>query len=370
MQNPLSLLMEVHGVERFFLGPKPFVFVADADAAGKVLVTQSSVFRQNRFVFDRIQPVTGSKGVVQLEGEESKAARVKSRSVFSKEALQKARFIVEERTQAMIDCSVNCFDPAREITSLILGTAFEIFLGVQIDVEKSGQDYLELNRLCGKRMRSPITFPSFRLRKLQKKIRDLVRDAGNTPLTYAFRNDPYQLDHFLTFLFAGHETTAASIAFSLLLLAQRPELQRKIAMGDQTLTREVYREALRVYPPAYMLARQAEQSMSLEGVRVKRGDTVIVAIYNMHHNEEYFPDHAQFKPGRRSKIPYSYNPFGAGAKACLGERLAYLEAEVVIEAFCKAFEFSGPKNILSEALITLHPKEGQFLNLKKRRVYD
>jgi cytochrome P450 len=274
-------------------------------------------------------------------------------------------------------------DITEEMTALILRTAIRIFLGIDSKelVSQIGTKFLRLNHLCGLRMRSllpaPLSLPTptnLEIKSLQAEIRFLIErevvSSAEFGVPKVFHGDPNRIDHCMTFLFAGHETTAASLAFSLLLLAQYQKYQDPIANGDDETATAVYKESLRLYPPAYMLARQASADDQLQGVSIKRGDQVILGITELHRNNRHFDGADQFFPERffgKLQHPFSFLPFGAGGKSCVGERLAYLEAGIVLKKLCQKYRISAsPAPIQAEPLITLHPLRGQTVRFQAR----
>ncbi|MGZ3693092.1 MAG: cytochrome P450 [Bdellovibrionota bacterium] len=390
MAEPLLFMNELAGeaeMKAVRIGPKRFVFIFSPESAQEILLKRPQVYVQNRTVFDRIQPVTGKKGLVQLSGQESKEARAKSRTMFSGFSLENARRITEELTDSMITKLGNAetMMVIEEMTALILRTALKILIGVESDelVERIGDKFLRLNYLCGLRMRSlipaPLFLPTYKnreIKKLQLEIRSLIAAQINTEqlsgVPHAFAGDENLIDHCMTFLFAGHETTAASLAFTLLLLAQNPAYQEAIAAGDEAITTAVYKESLRLYPPAYMLAREADSDDQLEGISIRKGDQVIIGISELQRNprlferpDDFYPE--RFLDGRKLTHQFAFIPFGAGGKSCVGERLAYLEASVVLKKICQKYQISSAADpILAEPLITLHPVTGQTIQLKPR----
>jgi cytochrome P450 len=372
------------------LGPKNFVFVFNPEAAQEILVKRAGIYVQNRTIFDRIQPVTGKKGLVQLSGTESQVARAKTRPMFTKSPMDEARAIVESYTKELVakmDASAT-IDVTVTMTDLILRTALRIFLGIdsEVIVKIIGSKFLRLNYLCGLRMRSlfplPLVIPTSKNREikaLQVEIRELISQhvarskiGGPATVPNVFHDDNAMIDHCMTFLFAGHETTAASLAFTLLLLAENPSYQEAIAKGDTEMTLAVYKESLRLYPPAYMLAREATSRDELAGFKIKKSDQVFIGIASMHRNENFFERPDDFYPERfleKLKHPFAFIPFGAGAKSCVGERLAYLEATTILKMFCETYRiFSTSAKILVEPMITLHPPTNQRIRLEMRHV--
>ncbi|MES2802653.1 MAG: cytochrome P450 [Bdellovibrionota bacterium] len=385
MQAPLQLMTELEQGQKFVrtrLGPKSFVFVYDANCAREILVQASQKFPQNRMVFDRIQPLTGRKGLVQMEGEESKNTRIKMRTLFGKAPLADAQTITEEYTNEFIaELKKNpAVDIAQAMHNLILRTALKIFLDVDDPkmAHEIGHMFVELNELCGQRIRSLLPVPLFipttqtlRIKKLRHAIRSQIlahlqkrTKTLHEQLVDVFAEDPHLLDHCMTFIFAGHETTASSLAFTFLLLAKYPEYQ-KLIQQDKTMAICVYKESLRLYPPAYMLARQANTDTQFGDFKIKKSDHVIIALASIQQSEKYFAQAKLFKPERfaqKAEHGYAFFPFGAGAKSCIGERLAYVEADVVINKICSQFSISGAADkILADPMITLNVRRGQTL---------
>ena len=385
MKAPLHLMTELEQGQKFVrtrLGPKSFVFVYDAAYAREILVQASTKFSQNRMVFDRIQPLTGRKGLVQMQGEESKNTRMQMRTLFSKAPIADAQAITEKYTEDFIaELKKNpAVDIAQAMHNLILRTALKIFLDV--DDPKMAQDighmFVELNELCGHRMRALLPVPLFiptkqtlRIKKIRAEIRSQILNhldkrtkTMHGQLVDVFAADPNLLDHCMTFIFAGHETTASSLAFTFLLLAKYPEYQKQIQQ-DSKMATLVYKESLRLYPPAYMLARQANVDTHFGDFKIKKSEQVIIALASIQQSEKYFADAKQFKPERfeqKFEQPAAFFPFGAGGKSCIGERLAYVEADVVINKICSQFVISGAAGkILADPMITLNARSGQTL---------
>jgi cytochrome P450 len=402
MADPVSFMKicadSGNEISRHRLGPKNFVFVFNPEAAQEILVKRPNTYVQNRTIFDRIQPVTGKKGLVQLSGSESQQARAKSRPLFTKNPMEEARGFIENYTAELLQKlgpSAN-IHVTEVMTDLILRTALRIFLGIDSEemVASIGPKFLRLNHLCGLRMRSLMPAPLFlpfaknrEILSLRREIRELLTKHiaaqggstdGSSTVPQVFRDDAAVIDHCMTFLFAGHETTAASLAFTLLLLAQNPKYQNLIAADDAEMTLAVYKESLRLYPPAYMLAREAiaadelpgELSGTTQNFKIKKSDQVFIGIASMHRSPRFFDFPDEFRPERfltKLKHPFAFIPFGAGGKSCVGERLAYLEATTILKMICQKYQILPmAEEILAEPLITLHPASHQQIRLELR----
>lgn len=369
-------------VQELTLGPKRFVLVFDPELAKDVLSTRSDVFSQNRTIFDRIKPITGQAGLVQLNGTKSVETRERFAAMFAPANMIKMKQQIQLNTEEALSSlsSNDSVDITLLMADLVLRNAFQLFLGLDIkeDAVSMARAFQELNTLCGERMIAALPMPLMiptaknqRIKFLRKSLRaqtaQALKKSHSESVTVAslFRDDESLIDQCMTFLFAGHETTASSLAFTFLLLGQRPAYRQAIAEEDDGAALRVYKEALRLYPPAYMLAREANADCELDGVKIRKGTQVIIGVKQLHYHPSFNPDPLTFNPNRFKTPVGAFLPFGAGPKACIGEALAYMEAITIIKAFCRKFDFvSQNKTITSFPLVTLHPGPDQFLTLR------
>ncbi|MFG2998727.1 cytochrome P450 [Streptomyces sp. NPDC048340] len=172
-------------------------------------------------------------------------------------------------------------------------------------------------------------------------------------------------EQVLIFLLAGHETTATSLAFSLHLLARHPELQTRAreevsrVLGDRApqasdldrlpyLT-QVLKEAMRLYPAAPVIGRQAVAACEIGGHTVPAGATVILAPWVTHRHPRYWPDPERFDPERftpeaeaeAERPRYAWFPFGGGPRACIGQHFSMLESVIALAMILRAYEFEA-----------------------------
>lgn len=388
MKNPINLLDEkfsknARGVQNIKLGHKRFTLIFDPAIAHEVLL--SSDFEQNRTIFDRIKPITGEKGLVQLNGKASGETREKFMPMFSPQNLSKMKEQIIVNTEEALEGlkSAHEVDIISFMADLVLRNAFKLFLGLDIknEAKDMAEEFQELNALCGEKMISlftlPLIVPTTKNRRI-KYLRSSLRSKIETGLKKShsesihipklFLQDETLIDQCMTFLFAGHETTASSLAFTFLLLGNHPEYRQRILDGDEGLVLMIYKEALRLYPPAYMLARQAVKDIELDGIQVRKGDQILIGVKQIHRHPAFHQDPEKFIPERFKESNKAFLPFGAGPKSCIGEGIAYMEALAIIKLFCKTFEFSScQEEITSFPLVTLHPSSKQYLNIKGLR---
>ena len=195
------------------------------------------------------------------------------------------------------------------------------------------------------------------------------------------------IDNLLTFLLAGHETTATLLTWTLYLLACAPEWQERLAaevtsvVGDDELdaehiaqlglTRQVIHEAARLYPPVPILSRLAVRDIDIEGTAIPAGTLCIIPIYAIHRHQSLWDDPEIFDPGRFSddlhaeRARCTYMPFGAGPRICMGAAFANMEATIILANFMRSVRFEPTPDIdpTPIARVSLRPRGGMPLNV-------
>jgi cytochrome P450 len=194
-------------------------------------------------------------------------------------------------------------------------------------------------------------------------------------------------DNLLTFIVAGHETTALTLSWALYLCAFDPAVQAEAraeaqeVLGDRAataedvarlpLTRRIVDEALRLYPPAAFLSRTAMADDRLCGREVRRGDTVILPIYALHRHRLLWSDPDAFIPSRfadpKSVDRFAFLPFGDGPRICIGANFAIQEAVIILSTLLARFRFTpipgrDPKPVM---ILTLRPEGGVWLGIER-----
>lgn len=214
---------------------------------------------------------------------------------------------------------------------------------------------------------------------------DLLLDAQDPETERRMSRDELR-DNLLTFIVAGHETTALTLAWSLYLLAFDPVVQDRAAseaagvlqgraataddFGQLPLIGRVVNEALRLYPPAAFLSRTAQAADTLCGREVRPGDTVMLPIYALHRHHLLWdrPDH--FDPDRFLETPdrYAFLPFGAGPRICIGASFALQEAVIILATLLARlrFELVPGHRPSPRMILTLRPEGGVWLRVSAR----
>ena len=166
-------------------------------------------------------------------------------------------------------------------------------------------------------------------------------------------------DEVMTLFLAGQETTGPALTWTFYLLSKHPEEEGRLraeldrVLGDRLptatdypelqFTRMVFSEALRLYPPAWGLGRQALAQDEIGGYHIPKGTTVVMSQYVMHRNSAYWEAPDEFHPDRflpgaqANRSQYTFIPFGAGHRMCLGEQFAWMEGVMLIAAIARRF---------------------------------
>ncbi|MCH9824695.1 MAG: cytochrome P450 [Alphaproteobacteria bacterium] len=204
---------------------------------------------------------------------------------------------------------------------------------------------------------------------------------GEDPETGRSMSTAELRDNLLTFIVAGHETTALTLAWAFYLCAFDQDIQNKAraeaqsALQGRTATaadlpnlpycRMIIDEALRLYPPAALVSRTAQAPDTLAGREVKKGDTVMIPIYALHRNALLWDDPDAFRPERFAEKPqrYAYLPFGDGPRICIGASFALQEAVIILATLLAKRRFSPVQGKTPDPvmILTLRPEGGVWL---------
>jgi cytochrome P450 len=197
-------------------------------------------------------------------------------------------------------------------------------------------------------------------------------------------------DELVTFMLAGHETTANGLAWMWYLLSQNPEArERLVAEVDEVLdgrvptaedadrlpwTAACFQEAMRIFPPVWMIEREAIGKDEIDGHRVRRGTTILVPVYLVHHDPRLWPEPDRFDPERfmgeraHEHPRGAYMPFGAGRRVCIGAGFSILEATLITAMIAQRFtlDLAPGARVTPETTITLRPRRGLPMTLHHR----
>ena len=190
------------------------------------------------------------------------------------------------------------------------------------------------------------------------------------------------VDQVAIFFLAGHETSASALAWALYLLATHPEAQDRVAaeatalrpefgvLGSLRFTRDVFREALRLYPPVPMLVRETVRPEEFRGRAVKKGAQVVISPWHLHRHERLWDRPDAFDPDRwAGEVPQGgYLPFSRGPRVCPGAGFAMLEGTLMLAHLVQAFRFQAVEGRVPVpvAHLTVRAKDGIWLRVSRR----
>jgi cytochrome P450 len=206
------------------------------------------------------------------------------------------------------------------------------------------------------------------------------------------RMTPLQLrDEVMTIFMAGHETTAVALSWTWYLLAQHPDVDARLAgeladvLDGRSATaadlprlpyaEHVVTEAMRLYPPAYGLGRQAVRDTHLGGQPIGKHDIVIVPTWVVQRDPRWFEEPAAFRPerwagDRAQRLPrFAYFPFGGGPRQCIGNGFALMEAVLILITLARRVRLSlvPGQEVRATPYVTLRPEPGIRVRLEARR---
>jgi cytochrome P450 len=399
-RDPLGFLVDGirrHGdVFRYQLGPMVFHLVAHPDHVRRVLVDNARNYPRGWY-YRRTRVVAG-EGLINTEGAAWRRLRRMSQPAFHHrrivglvDAMTDAIGAMLGRWREHAGSGRGPLDVAAEFTGLTLRIAGRALMGIDLlgEAERVGRavttslDYLEhwLTHLLA----PPLGVPTPRNLKARRALRDFDdlivgilaarrrdpdRDAGDLlAMLLAARDeengegltDRELRDQILTFIVAGHETTAVALSWTVALLGRHPEAQDRLraevagVLGGRTpaaedlprlaSVRRVVEESLRLYPPVYAVARDAAADDEIGGYRIPARSTVVLSPYVTHRHPDFWPDAEAFDPDRflpersADRPRFAWFPFLGGPHQCIGEEFAMTEMVLTVAMLVQAFRF-------------------------------
>lgn len=391
-------------------GPLRLYFICHPDTIQECLVTRHKDFHKSSLYY-YLKLVLG-QGLVTSEDDFHLRQRRMMQPAFHRDRIDAyARAMVEHAAQARDSYrDGEALDINRDMMRVTLNIVGRALFGADLsaDVDRVGHamdallkmDYIFLNPFAKFIARLPI--PVNRTRKAMiAELDDVLfrmiaqhRASGDTgdllSMLLAARDeddgtgmtDQQVRDEAVTLFLAGHETTASVLTFAWHLLALHPDVEARFheeidavlagrlpAASDYPalpFTRRIIAESMRLYPPAWMFAREAVCDTQLGGYTVPKGTQIIVCTHVVQHDARWFPDPEAFNPDRfteeatAARPKFSFFPFGGGNRRCIGEGFAWMEAVLVLATIGQHWKFrhTGGQPMKLDPRVTLRPKGG------------
>ncbi len=393
------------------LGKRELIMIKRPEYIHEVLVEQAEKFHKSEAFKFFTRPLLGN-GLLHSEDEDHKRNRKLVAPAFVHRRIREYAKVMSDYTLRIMSewNDGEVIDISRDMMRITLAIAGKTLFGSEVGDEADDvkQRLAFLSRYADEQLRIPIHIPyswktprNNRVRKAIKGLDDIIygmiaerrsgkTDAGDLLSMLLLARDEDDgsgmtdkqvRDEAMTIFLAGHETTSNGMSWMWYLLAKNPDIFRKLRdevklLGGKTpslddLPRlpyalQVFKEALRIYPPAYILVRTATEDVFVDGYKIKKGAIVMISPYLLHRRTEVFPDPEKFDPDRFSpenekRIPrHAYLPFGAGPRICIGNQFALIEGQLVTATIAQRFSFElvNAAPVEMEPLVTLRPKGG------------
>ena len=407
----LDLFMNVYrkagDVGAFQAGARLFVLVNSAPLAYQALVENADAFEKSPALRVFSRPLLGD-GLLTCSNESHRQRRPRVAPAF-----QPRRVACYAGTMAAHAERIQqswwpgtTVDITREMSRVAFGIDGKTLFDAEVtdEAQSLGRELIVTMRHAFKQMDSPVPIPfhwptptNIRTRRAIARLNAVVYrmiderrasgvDQGDflSMLMEAPGNDEGRAasdtwirDEAMTIFLAGHETTANALTWAWYLLTQHPEEYARLREEARNVLQgrtptlddlprlpfalQVFKEALRLYPPAYAIGRQAIQDTRLGDYDVPAGSVLIICPYVMHRRADYFPEPEAFRPDRfageaEKRMPRcSYLPFSVGPRNCIGAHFALMEGQIVLAALAQRLEFEliPGQSIRPEPLFTL-----------------
>lgn len=425
VRNPIEVWPEAVYRERVYrdrLLSQDALYVMDPDAIREVLVDQAAGFAKTKAMRRALGPALG-EGLLTADGARWRWQRRAAAPTFRHErvlAFLPAMIAAAERTRESLAGAVG---RPIDVAQAMMHTTYDIIVetmlsgraGIDVDrVEQAITDYLDSTswtvmlalmgapawtpypgRRRAERARNYLRAEVLRVvaerRASPERRTDLIGLLLDTadPETGQAMNDGDVTDNLLTFIAAGHETTALALAWTFYLLDLHPEIEHRVLdeiaavtdggplrpehVPDLGYARQVVQEAMRLYPPAPLVVREAMSDLTIAGEAIAAGTSVLIPVYAVHRHERLWDAPDRFDPERfapeavASRHRYVYLPFSAGPRICIGMTFALLEAVAVLAVLLPAFRLrAGPSAPSLKLRITLRPGDGLPMTAERR----
>ncbi len=409
----------------FRMGPIRAYFVNNPQLIREVLVTKNKSFRRPKWITEPLSRIDGN-GLVLSDGDFWLRQRRLMQPAFNTRRFGGYAQATVDCTRRMLDRWTNgaSFDIAEEMTQLTLDIIARTLFGV--DLGDRAPEVSEAVRTISQTFvgeaANPLQLPDWvptagkrRKRRAIKTLDDLIRgiirqrrasreDRGDllSMLLLAVdeegdgrgMTDEQARDEAVTLFNAGHDTTAAALAWIWYLVAKHPAVEARLvdevdgvltgrpgAYGDLLqlpYTEMVVKESLRIYPPTWtLIPREVVDPVELGGYVIPRGSWLYTFPWVTQRDPRFFEnpetfDPERFAPGRVEKIPpYAYFPFGGGPRVCIGNTFATMEMILIVASVLQKFRVklaAGQADVEPEPLIAIRPKGGLRVALERRTV--
>jgi len=386
-------------IGRVDFGRFTMVLVNAPELVPEVLIERADDFIKGWVLRVIARPVFGD-GLLTSEGELHRQRRRLVAPALAHQRMAHYADVMREHTERMAagwrdGLRLDIVDAMMHLT---LGIVCRALFDVDVpgEADAIGRDITAAQTYAMRRMRYPFPLPQGKalaaLARLDERIygiiqarRANVEDRGDLlsmlllardEETGAALDDKAVRDEAMTLFLAGHETTALATGYAWHLLARHPWHFDRLRKEGAPFALQVMKESMRLYPPAWGIARTAACDTVIGGFPVREGETIVISQWLLHRDPRFFNDPLRFDPDRflperEAQIPkYAYLPFGGGRRICIGNHFALTEGQIILDTIARRFsmEPASSKPLRFEPMITLRPKGGVPVILRKSPV--
>lgn len=402
----LTGIIREHGdVVHYSVDGRPVVLVNHPDLVRHVLQDNSKNYvKAGTPDMYMLKPMLG-EGLLTTDGDAWLRQRRLAQPGFHRERIEGFAGLISERTADLIDewsaRTERRLELTGEMTGLTTRIVAQALFGVDIAdaVDAFGRAVQAMNEFMGSfdpsNRQAFVTFHQAKasIDALVHRIIDERRAAGDEggdflSVLLAARDElgeplSRQLvrDQVMTLLMAGHETTAKGLTWTLYLLETHPDIRDAVRQEARTvlgarhpelndvprlrLTTMVLQEALRLYPPVWIMSRKTVADDEMAGYRIPAGTAIVISPYTVHRRADEYADPEcfdpeRFAPERGDRHPFAYLPFSAGPRQCIGRHFATLEMQLALAQLVNRVDIrlDAGARVEPEALVTLRPRYG------------
>jgi len=417
-ENPMAILPEPLFRQTLLSGPylgRSVHELAGPAEMKSVLQDHFNAWRKSPLIMRMLKPILGD-AILTAHGESWRRQRMTLQPAFLKRRMDRFAPLMAGAAETVVE-TLGSADGAVEVHSVMNDTTFAVIeRALFSDVEGFDRGEVRaaievlLEEIGRVRYSDLVPFPEWAPRLMSPgalKARSVFRraadgqirrrramdDPGDDLLGLLLKvrdeetgqalSDVDIRDTLMTFVAAGHETTAIALTWALYLVANDPDCQAALraeadaVFGTETpgadeagrliLHRQVIEEALRLFPPAPILGRRALADCEICGRPVKKGDVALLAFYALHRHETLWDHPEKFDPGRwsqdrRPRDRYMFMAFGGGPRACIGAQFAVMEAVIVLSTILSRLTVAPAHGAVKPVMqVTLRPEGGMPL---------
>lgn len=406
---------------QFKAGPINAYIISHPDLIQHVLQDNNRNYTKDTFQYNGLSKVTG-RGLLTSDGDLWFKQRRRMQPAFHRQRINAFGQLMVDATQRRVNGWQvgETIDIDREMMELALEILGKALLGVDLRTEAPALTSAVLVALdhVVHSFKSPDILPGFIKTERRKKFKEAMitldaavqeiidyhrkehqgnvdaqslldvmlysmDDEGNT------MSDQQVRDELITILIAGHETVASALTWACYLLASNPDAENKLnqeltnVLGGRVptiedvsaldFTKRAFDEALRIYPPAWIVTRKAVGDDVIAGETIPSGSLIVISLTTTHMNEAFWDQPQRFNPDRflpensKQRPKYAYLPFGGGPRLCIGNSFALLEGPLVLAAIYQKYRLRMIEGyqVKVDALVTLRPQDGLPMVVEK-----